>query len=201
MSNYSVNDIIGVRSTSVSGQINMISSNSPNGIQVQAPSTIASNVLFTLPNTTPQVTGEYLLTDGVGTLSWAAGVPLKTTFPINRRTYSNFNSTTPFITNSATPVIADYCELGKNVPVALYVVASASSSGLQINVRVRVITPASFTTFINYTSPTISTSVTPQLFFCGNMTNTTASETAEIAFGRGINAGQVNLFGYQFVPL
>jgi hypothetical protein len=125
------------------GDLRFGDSDSSNWVAFQGPATIASNVTWTLPST-DGTSGQFLSTDGSGTLSWATGggggSGSYTTY-----TYTGNGSTTTYAATSGITVdsvlvmengvvqvpTTDYTISGSNI-----VFTTAPASGVAIQIRV-----------------------------------------------------------------
>jgi len=65
-------DIVGDVQLSAQGDLRFMDSDSSNYVAFQAPGTVSSNVTWTLPSADAGTSGYALVSDGAGTLSWAA---------------------------------------------------------------------------------------------------------------------------------
>ena len=74
--------------TSAQGDVRFLDSDKSNFVAFQAPSTISANVTWTLPSADAGTSGYALVSDGAGTLSWAAA---GATISQDESTNTNFN--------------------------------------------------------------------------------------------------------------
>jgi hypothetical protein len=125
------------------GDLRFADSDSSNWVAFQGPATIASNVTWTLPST-DGTSGQFLSTDGSGTLSWATGGGGGGGSYVTY-TYTGNGSTTTYAATSGITVdsvlvmengvvqepTTDYTVSGSNV-----VFTTAPASGVEIQIRV-----------------------------------------------------------------
>jgi len=88
-------DIVGDVQLSAQGDLRFQDSDSSNYVAFQAPATVASNVTWTLPSADSSVSGYALVSDGSGTLSWAAaGATTTADTTSNTEFYIHFDNIT-----------------------------------------------------------------------------------------------------------
>lgn len=88
------------------GDLRFADADSSNYVAFQAPSTVASNILWTLPST-DGTTGQALVTNGTGTLSWAsvAGIPGGSTTQVQFNDSGVFGGDADFTYNKTTNIL------------------------------------------------------------------------------------------------
>ena len=98
------------------GGLRFADSDSSNWMAFQAPSTVSSNVTWTLPST-DGTSGQSLTTNGSGTLSWAPTLTIASRSDVNgvHTTGSVTSGTTSLTVASATGIVADMVVTGEGI--------------------------------------------------------------------------------------
>ena len=140
MSSYTLTSPINISSGGAPTQINLFNAAQTFSAQVTAPTTLTTNVTFTLPSTNGS-TGQFLRNTGGGSTAWDNFVGTNT-YPITTNLYST-NATRMGI-NTTTYVLFSrivYVQIaGGNTPSFLRLVYSINGTGSQWQVQLRDVT-------------------------------------------------------------
>jgi hypothetical protein len=185
MANYSLASPIDIRSSSVTGQLNLFDVGGVDAVQLQAPS-LTANVPFYFP-ATAGTTGQILQQTSSTTTGWVdAGLITAGSLPIELSFVSGTTPSTGFSTASTTPVVICTFTLGLGSVSSgtMDIAVQGSAVGATINARVLSVAGATIvpttsatlvTTSITATTIAITYPVTPtvcQLSFWTNTPNT-----------------------------
>ena len=131
------------------GDLRFADADSSNYVAFQAPSTVASNILWTLPST-DGTSGQALVTNGTGTLSWAsvAGIPGGSTTQVQFNDSGVFGGDADFTYNKTTNILT--------------AAGGFSSAGTYNNVTITAPASSATLTIANTKTFTVSNTLTLQ---------------------------------------
>ena len=131
------------------GDLRFADADSSNYVAFQAPSTVASNILWTLPST-DGTSGQALVTNGTGTLSWAsvAGIPGGSTTQVQFNDGGVFGGDADFTYNKTTNILT--------------AAGGFSSAGTYNNVTITAPASSATLTIANTKTLTVSNTLTLQ---------------------------------------
>lgn len=146
------------------GDLRFADADSSNYVAFQAPSTVASNILWTLPST-DGTSGQALVTNGTGTLSWAsvAGIPGGSTTQVQFNDAGVFGGDADFTYNKTTNILT--------------AAGGFSSAGTYNNVTITAPASSATLTIANTKTFTVSNTLTLQGTDSTTMTFPSSSTT------------------------
>lgn len=198
-STYKLTSPIDVYSASSNAQINLSSSGSAFAVQIKAPTTLTTNVDFTLPSSSGSI-GQYLQRTGISSLGWTTTLNPSGSLPNSMRTYRTStatctNSTSTYRRTLVFPFLGSTALGGS--PTAAYIIISHSNN--TVTSKVQLLDSTNSTTIATATSGTF-TAGTLNLLSLGTITNIPATPAIfTLNFARNSGGGTVSIYNFKFL--
>jgi hypothetical protein len=177
MSNYTLISPIDIKSSSTTGTINVYNPSGSNYVSIVAPSSLSTNVDFTLPSTTGE-TGQYLQRTGPNSLGWStlpggsnyilpiSSIILPTAIP----GFTYIQTTSGTFVNATYFIFPGTTAIGSDTPSFIFI---GGSNGINTFHQIRILDITNSTTIV--TSPTLGPGSGLIIYNVGTLNNLSTS--------------------------